>query len=141
LHNALIYIAVVVIFEVDVGLHVLWLPLGLGLILINAVWLGLFAGTVVARYRDLQPIVMAVMQVAFFVTPVVWPPELLTHRVNVLFVDWNPLAHFLELVRAPLLGQAPPPSTWLMAGGIAVLGWLATVILFARKARGIPFWV
>ena len=79
------------------------------------------------------------MQVAFFLTPIIWKPELLADRVA--FVLVNPFFHFVELVRAPLLGQAPSPLTWTVALGVAAGGWAVTFLLFRRFRNRIAYWV
>jgi ABC-type polysaccharide/polyol phosphate export permease len=48
------------------------------------------------------------MQVLFYVTPVIFPANLLRgRRALSLVVDLNPLFHLLEVVRRPLLTATP----------------------------------
>lgn len=139
LHNAAVFAVVVVFFPVPVGMVTLLAIPGLLLLVVNGVWVGLFFGTVCARYRDLPPIVTSVLQVAFFVTPVFWKPEQFASRS--LIVDANPFHHALALVRQPLLGQAPQAMSWLVIAAIAVAGWVLTLAVLARYRRQIVFWV
>ena len=48
---------------------------GLLLWIVDALALTLLLGAFCARFRDIQPIVNSVMQIMFFVTPVIWKPE------------------------------------------------------------------
>jgi len=68
----------------------------------------LFSGYAVAilctRFRDIAQIVASVLQVAFFVTPVIWKPEVLPPQAH-YFVSYNPFAPLLAVVRDPLLGR------------------------------------
>ena len=78
-------------------------------------------------FQDSQHLIQIAMQIAFYATPIIYPPEMLMGR---RFVSWlirvNPLAAFLELIRAPLL-QGRLPSTW--AVGMASLTTVVVVAL------------
>ena len=70
----------------------------------------MLVGLLSARFRDLPQIVAAVMQIAFYITPIIYRPNAL-NRFSFI-VKLNPLAHLIELVRAPLIGQVPSAMTW-----------------------------
>ena len=67
------------------------------------------------------------MRVVFFLTPVIWMPEMLGLRST--YLDLNPFYHFLELFRAPLLGHSPKLLSWVVAFGAALIGWPVAVRL------------
>ena len=123
---------------ITVGTALLVLP-GLVLVAANAVWVGLLLGMVCARFRDVPQIVTSLLRPVFFLTPIIWKPELLGKRMG--FVDMNPFFHFIELVRAPLLGQVPAPLTWTVVLAITAGGWLVTFLFFRRFRSRIPYWV
>jgi ABC-2 type transport system permease protein len=75
-----------------------------------------------------------------FVTPIMWPSNQLSGRSHYL-VDYNPLYHYIEIVRDPLMGQPPSSWSWLMVGLSTVLGWALALALFARFRRRIPYWL
>ncbi|MCL4630625.1 ABC transporter permease [Burkholderia multivorans] len=52
-----------------------------------------------ARFRDLPQIVSALLQVAFYVTPIIFRPNAL-NRFSFI-VEWNPLAYLINIVREP----------------------------------------
>ena len=79
------------------------------------------------------------MRIAFFVTPIIWMPELLPDRA--LLLDFNPFFHLVEIVRAPLLGRAPGLVSWLAVAGITIGGWAAAFALFRHYRRRIAYWV
>jgi ABC-type polysaccharide/polyol phosphate export permease len=74
-HNIVIYIPVVLIFSVPVKLSMLWAIPGLALICITSYWVGLFCGMICARFRDIPPLVSSLLQVAVFVSPIMWKKE------------------------------------------------------------------
>ena len=138
-HNAAIFVVVAILFSIWPGwLGLLALP-GLALLCLNGVWAGLFFGILSARFRDVPPIVASIVRITFFVTPIIWMPELLPRRAGLL--DFNPFFHFLELVRAPLLGQAPGLVSWIAVSGITFGGWLVTFALFYRYRWRVAYWV
>ena len=138
-HNMIIFVIVAVGFSVQPGWNGLLAVPGLVLLGLNGVWAGLLLGLVCARFRDIPQIVGSIVQIAFFLTPIIWKPELLPGRSLVL--ELNPFYHFVELVRAPLLGQAPEAVSWLAVLGITLCGWLATLLAFRRYRWRISYWV
>ena len=138
-HNIIIYVAAAVFFSIQPGwIGLLALP-GLVLFCLNGVWMGLLLGLISARFRDVPQIVASVVQVTFFLTPIIWKPELLPDRAFML--DFNPFFHLMELVRAPSLGQAPGLSSWLATLGITLGGWLVTLLIYRRYRWRIAYWV
>ena len=142
-HNAAIFVVVAVLFSIWPGWTGLLAVPGLVLLCLNGMWVGLFLGIVSARFRDVPPIVASVVRIAFFATPIIWMPELMPRRALMLalVLDFNPFFHFLELVRAPLLGQVPGLLSWLAVSGMTLGGWLATFALFRRYRWRIAYWV
>src|SRR5262249_62160215 len=104
----------------------------LGMLAANGLWIGLLFGMASARFRVLAPIVGSVMQVAFFLPPVMWLPNALSGRLALLLEVITPFASFLAVIRDPLLGQAPPLVSWAIVLAITVLGWLLAFAMFAR---------
>jgi ABC-type polysaccharide/polyol phosphate export permease len=119
--------------------YLLLAPLGLVLIAVNGLWLGLFLGMLCARFRDIPPIVASVVQIVFFLTPVMWQVEMLGgYR---WLADLNPLFHFLQVVREPLLGRSPALLHWAATLAVTVLGWALTLALFSRFRARVAYWV
>jgi ABC-2 type transport system permease protein len=56
-------------------------------------------------------------------------------------VELNPLFHFVEIIRRPMLGQDQEWHTWFIVIGITVVGW-ALALLVMRRYRGrVAYWV
>lgn len=138
-HNALVYIGVAVIFGIFAGAAGLLIVPALGLVIVNAIWVGLLFGTLCTRFRDISQVVSSLMRVAFFVTPIIWIPDQLGARAY--FALFNPFTYFVELIRGPLLGQVPAAHTWALALAVTVVGWTITGLVFARFRSRVPYWV
>ncbi len=139
-HNLVVLLVVIVIFLPLPGwIALLALP-GLALIAINGMWVGLVVGLLCTRFRDLPPIVGSFMQVAFFLTPVIWVPETL-HGKWWWLVSLNPFASFLSIVTDPLLSVPTPASNWLLALVVTLAGWTTAMLLFGRFRARITYWL
>ena len=138
-HNSAIFLVVAVVLRIPPGwTGLLTLP-GLVFLCLNGIWVGLLLGLIAARFRDVPPIMESLMRIGFFITPVIWMPEFLPQRVALL--EWNPFYHFLEVVRSPLLGQAPSFISWLVVAGVTLGGWAATLCMYCLFRRRIAYWV
>jgi len=138
-HNIVIFAVVALVFRVWPGAAGLLSLAGLALLLVNASWIMLLLGMVCTRFRDVPPIVASVIQLLFFVTPVMWKPELLGDRRYLMAL--NPFHHLIEIIRAPLLGQVPGWESWAAAGLFALAGWAFTFVCFARFRKRIAYWL
>jgi ABC-2 type transport system permease protein/lipopolysaccharide transport system permease protein len=138
-HNISIYVVVLMFAKINIGWDILLAFVGLFLIMLNGVWVGLTLGGLSARFRDVPPIVSSIMQVAFFLTPILWTPGSLPSRE--LFVHLNPFYYLVEVVRMPLLGQTPPLFIWLVVIGMNCVGALVSITFYARYRARIAYWV
>ena len=100
------------------------LVLSVLLLLSNA--LGLFASTLRVFFADIQQVLPTLMMLWFFLTPILYSPEYLPEKLQVL-VFANPLAGLMTDLRAALLeGQVLPGATTLVmlivSAGLYALG-------------------
>ena len=138
LHNMVVVVVVFAVFHV-LPQQIWSLLFSLPLWIVDSFCVILLIGMLGARFRDIAPIVASLMQIFFFVTPVIWKPELITTGRQYLLLD--PFYPLLEIVRAPLLGQTVESIVWEAALGHSVLLWLLAAILFCRMRSRIPYWI
>ncbi len=139
-HNIPVILVVYAAFDVWPGVPA-WAAIpGILLWVIDGLASCLFLGAVCARFRDIPPIVASVMQIAFFISPIIWKPELLKGPQAAL-LPFNPFYTLLEIVRAPLLGQAANGQVWASALGYSALLCGVSWLLFARVRGRLAFWV
>ena len=139
-HNFVIVVLVVAYFRIAPSPgQILAFVAGLALTAANAVWLGMVLGCLCARFRDIPLIVNSLVQLLFFLTPVIWHRDLMPGRQRV--IDWNPVYHFIEVVRAPLLAQWPAASSWAAVVLVTIGGWALAAVLVTRLRRRIPYWL
>ena len=139
LHN----FAIVPVVMLAVGLSFRWalliLPVSLLLLAWNCFWVALVLATVCTRFRDIPPIVTSLLQLVFFVSPVIWLPEILGNRGWV--AEFNPVHHFMELFRAPALDGRVPLSSLGVALAIALAGTALAFAVFARFRHRLAYWL
>ena len=138
-HNIVIFAVVAIIFGVWPGAVAFLAFLGVGLLAVNALWIMLLLGMICTRFRDVPLIIASVIQLLFFVTPVMWKPELMGERQGLVVL--NPLYHIMDLIRAPLLGSAPDWTSWVVGILVAAAGWTLTFLCYARFLKRIAYWL
>lgn len=114
---------------------------GFILMLVNLTWISLILGILCARYRDLPQIVGSILQVVFYVTPIMWIPSLLPQRAGLYMLDLNPAYHLLEIVRSPLLGQLPTALSWVVSLLLGLIGWGTALAVYSRYKNRIAYWL
>ena len=112
---------------------------GLLILGVNAFAATLFLGMLCARFRDIGPIVGSVMQLAFFMTPVLWKPELLGEWQ--VFMPLNPFYALLETVRGPLVEGGGPWLAWVAALAYTAVHVGVAIAFFVRFRGRVAFWV
>lgn len=141
-HNLFIFIAIALYASVPVTPATLLVLPGLALTILNGVWMATVLGVVCARYRDVQQLVGSLLQIAMFVTPIFFVRDQLGRGVaGTAFVDYNLLYHYVDIIRAPLLGRAPQTWSWMMVTLALVIGWSGTVVFYSRFRQRIAYWL
>lgn len=139
-HNVVVIVAVYAVFDVWPGWAALWAVPGLAVWAVDGLAACMLLGSLCARFRDIPPIVGSIMQIAFFITPVIWKPELL-HGSQADWLVFNPFYAVLEIVRGPLLGTPAGAEVWASALGYSALLLLAAWAVFCRVRARLAFWV
>jgi ABC-2 type transport system permease protein len=175
-HNAIVYLAILAIFLVDldhpyslntgtcaglapgsgipchpgVGLWSLLAIPGFILVVINMTWITMFFGIVSTRFRDFPQLINAIVQLLFYMTPIVWPIDQLTASggsrhalasVALPIIKLNPIYHLVQIVRAPLIGQLVSVWSFVAAGLMAVIGWSVTLLVMRNYRSRVSYWV
>jgi ABC-2 type transport system permease protein/lipopolysaccharide transport system permease protein len=141
LHQIVIIVVVFFLYDLKWTYYSWVCFIGLVILIINGIWLTMLFGIIGARYRDLYEIVNAVMRIAFLATPIIWLPSERAGGVMGAFLAFNPFYHFLNVIRAPLLGQPVEAVSWFVVIGFTVAGMGITTWFYHHLGRRIPLWV
>lgn len=140
-HHLVVYLVIVLLFDVPVNWNTLLVLPGLLFFCVNGIWIGLLIGALATRYRDVKQLVSSLLQILLFITPIFWPADQLVGKRAFVFVDVNVFYHLVSVIRDPLLGKQPAALSWYVAAAVAVLGWTLMLILFGRIRRRLPYWL
>lgn len=139
--NAVVVLAAFLLLPASVEASAaLPVALALGVYVANAVSIQLLFATVGARVRDLQHFVQSVTRMLFFMTPVIWTFDQ-TEGVKRTIAELNPLTHFIEILRSPVLGTPTHESSWAVVLGLTAIGWLLALAAFALCRSRLPYWL
>ncbi len=139
LHNSIIIALVLLLIGKGFTLMSLIAIPNLILIQINLTLLSIVITIFCTRYQDMTQVVNVGTQIFFFFTPILWQVETLKNRTYL--AEMNPVYHWIEMVRAPLLGHLPTINDYLWTGAsLVVLSILATYYLGRYRSR-IAYWL
>jgi lipopolysaccharide transport system permease protein len=138
-HNFVIYFGVLIYFQIWPGAAALLAIPGLFLLALNGALATVYIGILSARFRDIPQLINSLVQIIFFVTPIMWKPELLRQRAYI--ADVNPFYHLLEIVRAPLQGHVPELKHYLVVLLVTAINLGLAGYVFKRFRSRISYWI
>lgn len=137
-HNLVILPIIWLFSGASFSFSVLLVLPGLVLVFLNMLWISFLLGTIGAFFQDLQQIVGPLMTVLFYITPVMWFPELLNNSVLAHYIlGLNPIYHLLQVTRLPILGQVPTQENWAASFAFAVLGAAISALVYRLNFKKI----
>jgi lipopolysaccharide transport system permease protein len=139
-HNIVVIVVVFAIFSIWPTREAFLAIPGFLVWIIDGLALTLLLGAFCARFRDIQPIVNSVVQIAFFMTPVIWKPDQLGASA-IARLPLNPFFDLLEIVRGPILGSGVTGMTWLGAITYSLALCGISWAFFVRARGRVTFWI
>jgi ABC-2 type transport system permease protein len=143
-HNILIFVIIAIIYPKPWSWADLSVLPALVLIMLNCVWVSFCFGILATRYRDIAPLLTSLVQLLFFVTPIIWNADMLERQGAGNWwriIELNPLLHYLDILRAPLLGAPQEPRHWFVVIGLTIAGWCAAALALRQYRARVPYWV
>lgn len=146
-HNLVVWVVLIVVFPRPLGWEVLLAIPAMTLLLLNGVWFTLVIGIIATRFRDIPPLTGSIVQLMFFMTPIVWVYEDFLNSPNpdiaqrARLAEINPFMHFLQIVRQPMLGEHIEPRYWIVALTITVVGWTMAFLVLRNYRARVSYWV
>ena len=143
-HNIVIFIVIAIIFPQPWKWTDLTFIPALALIVLNCVWVALCFGILATRYRDISPLLFSLVQLLFYMTPIIWNDETLRRQGAggwAKIIELNPLLHYVDIVRAPLLGADQELRHWIVVIVLTIVGWIVTAFAMRQYRARVPYWV
>ena len=127
-----ILIAMMLYYHMTPSIHVVWLPLFLGLALVTALGTGLWLSAMNVQFRDVRYAVPFLTQLWFFATPIVFPSSLLRQPWRTLF-GMNPMVGVVEGFRWAFFSTTAAPLTVVTISFATSAIVLVTGALYFRR--------
>jgi ABC-2 type transport system permease protein len=143
-HNIIIFVIIAIIFPQPWKWTDLSFIPALAIIALNCVWVALCFGILATRYRDISPLLFSLVQLLFYVTPIIWNDETLRQQgagTWAKIIEFNPLLHYVDIVRAPLLGADQELRHWVVVIVLTIVGWIVTAFAMRQYRARVPYWV
>ena len=140
-HNMVIYLVFLVIGFVPLTPKIPIALLVAVVIAANGLFLGLWLGIAVARFRDLQPFVNSILGVAIFFCPVFYHLDSLSSSIQNVLLFLNPFTYLILAFRTPLLGEPLRLSYYVGTAIVTVINVALGLAVFTRARSRLPYWV
>ena len=145
-HNLAVYAVLMAIFPRRLGFEALLAIPALAVIVANGLWVAFLVGIIATRFRDIPPVMASLVQLMFFMTPIVWVYADFRDRGGTVaerarLAEFNPFLHFLEILRAPMIGDPIVARHWIVALAITVLGWALALLAMRNYRARVSYWV
>lgn len=138
-HNLVVVLLVFIVFpHYNSWMSLLALP-GLVIVSINLIAIMQLIGILGARYRDLEPLVLAFFPILFFLSPVIYRPGQLGSAEVIM--GFNPITHYMRVIRDPLLGVVPSLGSYVAVLVLTGVTVVASVWLTGSRAYRLPYWM
>jgi lipopolysaccharide transport system permease protein len=124
-----------VIYGISFPLTVILTPLFLLLAIVTAVGAGIYYAALNVKYRDVQVVVPVLVQIWFFMTPVIYPGSLVGGGVLKYAYALNPMVSAINGVRWSFLGATAPDVGEVAASVGGAIFMLALALLYFRRSE------
>lgn len=139
-HSLPVYVVVALIYKMQMDATIFLLIPGMLILCINALFYGTLVAFMSARFPDVGAIVSSLLQVLFFITPIMWSPTSLPERFHV-YLLLNPFYYFINMIRKPLLGVGFDMTDMIGIAVLTILGMLLFFPIVRVYSRRVVFWV
>ena len=101
----------------------------------------IFLATLCARFRDIQQMVVTLLQISLFLTPIFWSPDQLTGRTAML-AQLNPtVSSRLRSFAIRCWARRRSCRTGCVVILITVVGWALTIQMLTKFRQRIVYWL
>lgn len=137
-----VFFLMVPIFHIPIGWGMLWAIPGFAIFTLcnlGHIWIMAYLCT---RFRDLSHAINSLLQILYFLVPVLYPEKLLADHGYAWIYQFNPLYWLITVVRYPLLTNEMIPQDILICSLIYMVAlWGIAMALAARMDRKVVYWL
>jgi lipopolysaccharide transport system permease protein len=131
----ILFIPLLIYYQTPLTLHMLWCwPLALVIGIIATLGPGSLLAALNVKYRDFRYVIPFLVQVMFFLTPVIYPIALLNQPVLQYVLAISPMYAVVELFRYPLTA-IPPDMDFLIISITSGVVFLIMGFLYFKRTE------
>ncbi len=138
-HSLVIVALVLLYFQINVGWAIFMLIPGLAIFAVTSVSLAIIIGFTCTRFRDVMQLINSLIGILVFLTPVMWQPEMLGDKAYL--ANFNPLTHYVGLLREPLLGKIPETVSLIFTCCFSLFLFVFAGYLFNKYRKQLVHWL
>ncbi|MGP2516662.1 ABC transporter permease [Yersinia sp. 2545 StPb PI] len=139
-HNFIIIFIVITFVSPGWSWMALWAILGFIILTVSLFSMSIILAILCTRFRDLQMIVQNVLLVSFYFTPIMWKTHQLSDKLNYI-INFNPLVHFFNIIRDPMLGVAPNFNSMLISICVTIVIFFVSMVFMRKYCARIAYWL
>lgn len=139
LHNLVIVFFVIFMIGDGFNINTLYIIPAILLIQFMLIMLCIIIAIFCTRYRDMNQVIIVLLQIIFFFSPIIWQPSSLKSHYELL--QYNPIFHWMEIIRQPLLGNIASMDSWMFVIINASFLFLFTTFVLGKFRNRISIWL
>jgi len=135
-------VIILAVYQVKLGWPVLLLPLPIILIGLFSLGVALIVSTLAVYFPDVNPMYQIILMAWMYLTPVIYPWEILPQTLQNILPYINPMVPLVKLFRLaiyegrfPIFGEVWPAIVYSV--GVLIVGW----VLYTRKSSEFAHYV
>ena len=140
-HNMILLIPLYIFFKIELSFFsIMFFLFNLIIIIFLFIMIGIFIAIFATRFRDIPPMIGNILQVVFFLTPVIWMPDAISGRKVATYVlDLNPFYHILYSLRAPFLSYSFFDTLYILI--LSLIFIFISIYYVGKYKNKIIFWL
>jgi lipopolysaccharide transport system permease protein len=139
-HVLILLIPLYILYPENLNFNILFFPISLGFLLLFLIGIGLLISIICTRYRDLAPFIANILQLLFFLSPIVWRADSISNKLQIITII-NPFYYYIEIIRKPLMGEHPGFTLYLITGIISIISILIGITILKSYKNRIYYWL
>jgi ABC-2 type transport system permease protein len=131
-------VGIMLVTGVPVRPTILFLPVSIAIFAAFTLGVGLALSALAVDFNDATELFSILLPALLYLTPIIYPKEILPASARPWLVEANPLNHLVGLLRTPICdGRLPDGASCLIAFGTAAAALLIGWLVFTARADGL----
>lgn len=129
---ALLYVILLIVYQVPVRATILWIPILLLMQTLLTLGVSFLGSALIVAYRDIRFVVPLALQLWMYLSPVAYPLSSVPEQYQFLYM-LNPMAGIIESYRTILIGETPQWYYLALEAAIIIPIFVFGYFYFKRK--------